>query len=126
MDESSLLKKILFNKGYVISIVLKYKSTYITFSNFIINHPENNIFDKYTFLNNNINVNIPRRKKSSSQKNVNIPEKKCSPNKNHVDILDQKSMTIFLHHKFRQHFLLQIVLHYDYFILNEKILISYP
>ena len=67
-----------------------------------------------------------RRKKSSSQKNVNIPEKKCSPNKNHVDILDQKSMTIFLHHKFRQHFLLQIVLHYDYFILNEKILISYP
>ena len=83
------LTKLLFNKGYVISvenvyreickscdfpapsfdifnkIVLKYKSTDINFSNFIINHPENKLFDKCTFLNNNINVNIPRREKRS-------------------------------------------------------------
>ena len=64
-------------------IVLKYKSTNINFSNFIINHPENKLIDKCTFLKNNININILKRKKSSSHKknNVNIPVKKCSTKK---------------------------------------------
>ena len=81
------LRTLLFNKGILISIkhvyreiynncdfptpsfdivnkiVLKYKSTDTNFSNFIINHPKNKLFDKYTFLNYNTNVNIPRRKK---------------------------------------------------------------
>ena len=106
------LRKLLYNKDYMISIehvyteickkcdfpvpsfdivnkiVLKYKSTYIKFSNVIINHPENKLMDKCTFLNNNINVNIPRRKKSSShKKNVNIPVKKCLPKNNDVDMI---------------------------------------
>ena len=120
MDESSLLKKILFNKGYVISVehvyreickscdfpapsfdilnknILKYKATYIKFSNFIINHPENKLFDKYTFQNYNININIPRRKRICSLNNkiVNIPKRnRLSPQKN-VDVFEQKSITI--------------------------------
>ena len=83
------LRTLLFNKGILISIkhvyreiynncdfptpsfdivnkiVLKYKSTN---NNFIINHPENKLFDKYTFLNYNINVNIRRRKKVAHKK----------------------------------------------------------
>ena len=86
------LRTLLFNKGILISIkhvyreiynncdfptpsfdivnkiILKYKSTDTNFSNFIINHPENIFFDKYTFQNYNININIPRRKRISSQK----------------------------------------------------------
>ena len=88
------LRTLLFNKGILISIkhvyreiynncdfptpsfdivnkiVLKYKSTDTNFSNFIINHPENNFFDKYTFLNYNINVNIPRRKNVAHKKKL--------------------------------------------------------
>ena len=106
------LRKLLFNKGYVISIehvyreiykhynfpapsfdivnkiVLKYKSKNINFPNFIINHPENKLIDKGTFLKNNIDVSIPKRKKVANPKNyfkisvkhsINIPPK----NNNH-------------------------------------------
>ena len=51
-------------------IVLKDKSIDIKFSNFIINHPENKLNDKCTFLKNNINVSIPKRGKSSSIKKM--------------------------------------------------------
>ena len=80
------LRNLLCNKGYVITIehvyreickncdfhkiVLKYKSMDINFSNFIINHPDNKLFDKCTFLNNNINVNIPRRKNVAHKKKL--------------------------------------------------------
>ena len=49
-------------------IVLKNKSTNIKFSNFIINHPENKLNDKCTFLKNNIDVSIPKRKKVANPK----------------------------------------------------------
>ena len=89
------LRKLLYNKGYMISIehvyteickncdfpvpsfdivnriVLKYKSTNIKFSNFIINCPENKLIDKYTFKKNNIDVSIPKRGESNSPKNNN-------------------------------------------------------
>ena len=49
-------------------IVLKYKSTDMKISNFIINYPEKKLIDKCTSIKNNINVNIPKRRKSSSYK----------------------------------------------------------
>ena len=88
------LRKLLYNKCYMISIehvyteickhcdflapyfdivnkiVLKYKSTDINSSNIIINHPENKLIDKCTFLKNNISVSIPKREKSSSTKKM--------------------------------------------------------
>ena len=58
--------------------MLKYKTIDNQFSNFIINHSEVNVFDKFTFQHYNININIPRRKRISSlnNKKVNTPKRK--------------------------------------------------
>ena len=58
--------------------MLKYKAIDNQFSNFIINHPEDKSFDKFTFQHYNININIRRRKIISSlnKKNVNTPKRK--------------------------------------------------
>ena len=80
------MRKLLYNKGYMIriehvytetckncdfsvppfatiKIILKYNSTIINFSNFIITHPENKLIDKSTFLTNNTDIKISKRKK---------------------------------------------------------------
>ena len=56
-------------------ITLKYNSTTINFSTFIINHPENKLNDKRTFLAHNTDVSTLKRGKIAHPDNdVDIPE----------------------------------------------------
>ena len=76
--------------------MLKYKTIDNQFSNFIINHSEVNVFDKFTFQHYNINIKIPRRIRNSSFNNKidNIPKRKRLSLKEKINILEQKTTTM--------------------------------
>ena len=56
----------------ILKIIWQYNATAKKISNFILNHPENKLIEKSTFITNNKYVSMPKREK------ISIPQKKMS------------------------------------------------